>query len=371
MSTSYYKLYKTEVDNDYFWIKNESSLPTEIELYIIGDSSVYYNENVISCSKDKVNWENTRNTLGIRIELEPFQKLFLRSSGGFSKGENSYIMIIGSSIFSMGGPIASLIDYTNMENVTSVPDWCFNNLCSRWTTFSDSLQQKNLIDISQIDFGNITTIGEGSFYQAFYVTDYFGGFSYIKTLPDFSKITTIGRRGMYKMFQGTPTLTGKVDMSNLTSIEEEGLYGAFGYTKLTEAPDFSSLTTIGNGGLKFAFKYDYHMKGQPLMSNVTTIGNYGMDGCFSCNENLTKGADLSSCTQIGSYALQQCYHQCFRLEEVTAPNIDSWYSYFFDSWLYRAGEFVTGTKTFNAPTGLEILTDTSSGIPSGWTRVDY
>ena len=155
------------------------------------------------------------------------------------------------------------------------------------------------------------------------------------------------------------------------SIGEEGLHYAFESASLTEAPDFSSLTTIGEGGLQFAFSYNYIMKGQPLMSNLTTIGDSGMFGCFYNNQRLTKGADLSSCTQIGSYALQQCYHQCFRLEEVTAPNIDSWYSYFFDSWLYRAGEFVTGTKTFNAPAGLEIPTDTSSGIPSGWTRVDY
>lgn len=370
MPTSYYKLYKTEVDNDYFWIRNESAVKSYILIRTPYSSSDFISENVISCSKDKVNWENTANTINREIELEPFQKLYLRSSGGFSKGENNCLIIIAERMYSAGGPIASLIDYTNMENVTSVPDWCFNRLFSRHSQ-SSGMSSKYLVDISQIDFGNITTIGEGSLSQAFYVDGGSPDTSYIKTLPDFSKITTIGRRGMYQMYSGAFSLTGKVSMPNLTSIGEEGLRGAFSNTSLTEAPDFSSLTTIGNYGLYRAFYYDYFMKGQPLMSNVTTIGNYGMYGCFENNQYLTKGADLSSCTEIGEYTLQDCYEYCYRLEEVTAPNIDSWYDYYFSSWLYRAGEFVTGTKTFNAPTGLEIPTDTDSGIPSGWTRVDY
>lgn len=370
MTTSYYKLYKTEVDNDYFWIKNESAVKSYIRIATPYGSSDFISENVISYSKDKVNWENTQNTIDREINLEPFQKLYLRSSGGFSKGENNCLIILGNSMYSAGGPIASLINYTDMENVTSVPDWCFHRLFSR--TYSNSgFSAKYLTDISQIDFGNITTIGEGSLREAFYVDGDSPDSSYIKTLPDFSKITTIGRRGMYQMCSGVWSLTGKVSMPNLTSIGEEGLYNAFNYTQLTEAPDFSSLTTIGEKGLYNAFFSSYYMKGQPIMPNLTTIGNYGMYRCFEYNRNLTKGADLSSCTEIGNNALQYCYRHCYHLEEVTAPNIDSWDTNSFNSWLYSAGNQVSGTKTFNAPTGLEIPTDTDSGIPSGWTRVDY
>lgn len=369
MTTSYYKLYKTEVDNDYFWIKNESNFTSEIQLSVNGDGYDYVTENVISSSKDKVNWENTETTLA-GFTLEPSQKVYLRSSGGFSKGENSYIQIISNHIFSLGGPIASLIDYTDMQNVTSVPDWCFNKLCSRDMNYGNGFSQKYLIDISQIDFGNITTIGEGSFRQAFYVDGSTQGSSYIKTLPDFSKITTIGRRGMYQMFSGASILTGKLIMPNLTSIGEYGLQESFQYTNLTEAPDFSSLTTIGKNGLYGAFKYNYNMKGQPLMSNLTTVGDFGMYECFLGNEYITKGADLSSCTEIGDYALYNCYSECYSLEEVTAPNIGVWNPQDFQNWLSNAGIFVSGTKTFNAPTGLEIPTGLY-GIPSDWTRVDY
>ena len=370
MAKSYYKLYKTDVDNDYFWVKNESGMPAYVFLYVTGGKSTFTDDNVISYSKDKVTWESTERTLDTQIYLEPYQKIYLRSSGGWSKSISNYITIMLNRAYSIGGPLASLIDYTDMENVISVPDWCFRGLCTR-TINTGEQSAKYLVDISQIDFGNITTIGEGSFYQAFYVSQNSGGACNIKTLPDLTGITTIGRQGMWQMFTGANSLTGKLSMPNLTSIGFGGIETAFSYTNFTEAPDFSSLTTIGDEGLFHTFEYNYNMKGQPIMSNVASIGDKGMSQCFYNNYKLTKGADLSSCTTIGSIPFQNCYFNCRKLEEVTAPNISSWNTSYFNNWLGGAGSQVSGTKTFKAPTGLDIPTDSTAGIPTGWTRVDY
>ena len=79
MATSYYKLYKTDVDNDYFWVRNESAMKATVKLQVNGSKSTFVNENVISYSKDKVNWNSTDWTLNTDIYLEPYQKIYLRS----------------------------------------------------------------------------------------------------------------------------------------------------------------------------------------------------------------------------------------------------------------------------------------------------
>lgn len=371
MATSYYKLYKTDVDNDYFWVKNESPMKATVKLQVNGSKPTFVSDNVIGYSRDKVTWENTEWTLNENISLDPYQKIYLRSSGGWSKSTSNYITIQSNRVYSIGGPLAALIDYTDMEHVTSVPDWCFMGLCTSQGSRSEDLNTKYLVDISQIDFGNITTIGEGSFYQAFFVSSSSGGECNIKTLPDLSGITTIGRQGMWQMFTGAASLTGKLSMPNLTSIGFGGLETAFSRTNFTEAPDFSSLATIGEEGLFHTFEYNNNMKGQPIMSNVTSIGDKAMNQCFYNNYQLDKGADLSSCTSVGTQSFQNCYHYCNKLEEVTAPNISSWDTNIFYNWLSVTWSSGSGTRTFYAPTGLSIPTDSPSGIPAGWTRVDY
>lgn len=62
---------------------------------------------------------------------------------------------------------------------------------------------------------------------------------------------------------------------------------------------------------------------------------------------------------------------CTKLSAVTclATNISA--TLCTEEWLKDAGTAVTGTKTFTTPSSTNWVTNSRSGIPDGWTRVNY
>ena len=145
--------------------------------------------------------------------------------------------------------------------------------------------------------------------------------------------------------------------------------------------DMTTTTTIGgnnqNGYLVYLFKNQTKLKSieKLLLGNVNTITNsggfYGPIGYmfYGCS-SLEKGIDFSQVTTADGGAFGGLYGNCYKLNTMYAPNISSWVNNNFEGWMTNAGNQVTGTKTFYAPSGLAIPTG-NSGIPSGWTRVDY
>lgn len=108
------------------------------------------------------------------------------------------------------------------------------------------------------------------------------------------------------------------------------------------------------------------------LGNATTIGEYSFSNAFYACISLTTCPDFSGVTTIGGYGLSQAFKDCQSLAAVTAPNIQNLtQNNVLESWLYNAGTQATGTKVVNVPTGATITTDSTSGIPTGWTRVDY
>jgi hypothetical protein len=65
------------------------------------------------------------------------------------------------------------------------------------------------------------------------------------------------------------------------------------------------------------------------------------------------------------------FEHCMKLNSVTclATNISA--TGCTTDWLHIAGTQVTGTKTFTTPSSTNWEIDSPSGIPNGWTRVDY
>ena len=101
---------------------------------------------------------------------------------------------------------------------------------------------------------------------------------------------------------------------------------------------------------------------------ITSIGAYGIEDAFSQNWfTITKGVDLRDVTTLGDYALRQMYSFNSNITEVYAPNVSTWDTNKSQSWL--AG--VASTGVVYKPSTLDIPTNESSGIPSGWTTQDY
>ena len=144
------------------------------------------------------------------------------------------------------------------------------------------------------------------------------------------------------------TLFNYTDVDSVTAIPAYGLHKPFECVGNYKITDISNLSFRG----------------------ITSIGDYGLYNAFS-NMNqyfsLTKGIDLRDVTTIGERALNQLYYGNSNLTEVFAPNVSTWDTIKSDYWL----ENVSSTGVVYKPSTLDIPTNNSSGIPSGWTTQDY
>ena len=284
----------------------------------------------------------------------------------------------------LGGNLLSLIDYNNMDSITTIP-------YMKAETTGPFAGDNNLISAEKMHFGNATTAANGSLY---------GMFSGCKSLvkgPDMSKITTIDNDGCNKMFNGCTSLTTAPDLSSVTTVGSSGMQSMLkGCTILANVPDMSSITTItGESQFRYMFQDCKAITTGPDMSGITVGQRSFINGMFSgCNSlvtppdlsnltngpmegardmfrgctALTKGLDFKNITaNVSDSFMSAMYESCYNIEEMTYPNISTW----VDTWTgfgNNIGRDVAGTKTFYAPTGLVIP---DGGIPTGWTRVDY
>lgn len=269
MIKTYHETKRYKDQSNYFWFKNESY---KEEFWAMLFSSMSSSPQV---SLDGTNWV-TPNNEGYYVK--PGRKIYIRCSSGyfFAEGEEWYHSGNMSGKWSVGGPLASLIDYTDQSNVTAIPSYCFHSM------FSSLAESGYLLDCSEVDLGNITEVGD---------------------------------HGMQEMFYYCPFKAGYIDLSG-----------------------------------------------------ITELGDYAMGYCFNGSD--LKSADLSNVTVLGTEALDNTFYSAVYMNEIHAPNVQTWDTSKTSSWLYEAGSAVTGVKTFYAPTGVTIPTN-GSGIPTGWTRVDY
>lgn len=135
--------------------------------------------------------------------------------------------------------------------------------------------------------------------------------------------------------------------------------------------DVDSVTAIPTYGFRNAF----HMSGNYKITDIsnlsfrgiTSIEDHGLDMFVSDCYTGTKGVDLRGITTLGEGAIRYMYANAHNLTEVYAPNVSTWNTMKADCWL----ENVASTGVVYKPSTLDIPTDTSSGIPSGWTTQDY
>lgn len=200
----FYKLYRIRQEpDDYFYIKNESGSD--------GSVDINYMNNVPSSqpqySLDGITW-TTFTDYSSQISVPTGGKILFRSTTGWNEYDKAW-NISPSMNVSIGGNLATLINWMEKDSITIIPDYCFAYLIPANGSY--------FIDASQLTTGNLTTAGYCSFLSAFAWTN-------INTLGDFSSLTTIGENAFQSTFLGCENLTTGIDLSNVTSVNNYSLW---------------------------------------------------------------------------------------------------------------------------------------------------
>ena len=165
------------------------------------------------------------------------------------------------------------------------------------------------------------------------------------------------------MFAGCTALTQAPQLPATTLAL--GCYSSmfFGCTALTQAPQLPA-TTLASGCYSGMFRGCSSLTSAPQLPATTLASNCYSSMFYECTA-LTQAPRLSA-TTLASGCYSGMFNGCSKLKEVhisateTAENA-------LDSWLYR----VSSTGYFYCKPNATIFPrNSSSGIPSGWVRLD-
>lgn len=179
---------------------------------------------------------------------------------------------------------------------------------------------------------------------------------------------------MGRLFQNETNL---VDASGMTTVQYTaiggwGVYYAFAGTGLVKPPKFESVTRVGRAGFENAFRNCTRLAEACSLAQLESVsGEHGLLSMYFGCTNLLTCSDLRKLTSISQSGgeLQELYYNCEKISEVYAPNVSTWVTSatVYTNWLYG----VAATGIVHKPSGLTIPTDTTSGVPTGWTTQDY
>ena len=184
ITRNYFKVVRVFPDpSDYFYIKNES-YDGNILTFRLGNTTLN-----LQYSFDKVNWTTLPNEF-LDIFLPGDTSVYFRNnSGTFGTGNT---LFFPRTDISFGGDIRTLLDYTDVDSVTTLPSNGFRQVYSMQG-------DAKLVDISNLSLGGITTIGDNAFYQAF-------GWTNIQKGLDLSGVTTLGENALTSMYTSCSSL---------------------------------------------------------------------------------------------------------------------------------------------------------------------
>lgn len=308
---------------NYFYLKNEYAGQNTITF------TKHNSADNFEYSKNKSNWTTVSATT--TVVMEEGEKVYLRTRTKMCDAGSWSWNINCSEIYSIGGNIKTLDCYYSAVDYYKLKFGSLTKLFQNSTT---------LVDASEVDMSTITTI-EGS--------------------------------AMSNTFSGCTNLAKAPNMGSVKIIESSGLSGAFRQCCFSTI-DLHSVETVRSGGLQNAFSVCAQLTTISI-DNIKTIGDNGIYQTFTSCTSLTRGIGLRNVQNVPqrNNALYQMYAGCINLEEVTYPAVAEFISGGWETtsdWLRDAGTNVSGTKTAYVPTGMSIPYSTT-GIPTGWTRVDY
>ena len=146
-------------------------------------------------SFDKMNW-SLASSLGWSDLIIPADSyVYLRNTSGTFCTSDDYDVLIPFFKASIGGDVRTLFNYTDVDSVTAIPDYGFKNPIGYG---GGSFGTTEIIDISNLSFRGITSIGICGLYRAFGID----GSKYTKGV-DLRDVTTLGERALYGIYNSS------------------------------------------------------------------------------------------------------------------------------------------------------------------------
>lgn len=216
---------------------------------------------------------------------------------------------------------------------------------------------------------------EYSDYYKFTFTNNYNIGGYITSLlaiDNFNTITNISEYCFAYLFLYQPQLVNARDLitENITFVKTRGFYKIFSTcSNLLTPPNFNGVEILESEVFSYCFEDCTSLTTAPEFNNIKTLSKQSIFRyCFINCTSLTIAPDFRNITNIPSNidGFGGIFKNCTSLQVVYAPNITTWNESTFKNWV----DGVATTGIVYKPTGLTIPTGTS-GVPEGWTTVDY
>lgn len=244
---NYYKIVRIFPDpSSYFYIKNETMNEGWIGLFTFTPERL--NEMTLDYSFDKVNWTRVTDYNKDSIYIPADGYMYLRNTTGVF-GTDTQVIAPHFNI-SVGGDIRTLFNYTDVESVTKIPDYGFNN---PFTMQEDS----KCIDISNLSFRGITEIGNYGLQNAF-------GYSFTATKGvDLRDVTTLGEGALNSLYSSNSTITEVYapNVSTWDTSKTSWWLNSVAPTGVVYKPSTLTIPTDNNSGIPYGWTtQDYPVK---------------------------------------------------------------------------------------------------------------
>ena len=302
-----------KVQPEYFYIENTYAGTNIISLE---DNQVLESLSDLQYSKDRNSWTTfTPSTTALDISLNQGEKLYIRGDANFGYVR---LQISGSQSHNVGGNINTLINYNDPNNVV-LSSTAFEYLFKNDTKLTSA---SNL------------------------------------TLP----ATTLAIACYASMFSGCTSLTSTPELPATTLAQTCYQFMFSGCTSLTSAPTLPA-TTLANDCYRYMFSGCTSLVNVPSLP-ATTLKNYCYEGMFNGCKSLTSAPTLPA-TTLERYCYEFMFQNCTSLNSITVYADDISATNCTYDWLLG----VSSTGTFRNLGSAIYDTDSTSGIPSGWTEV--
>ena len=343
----------------------------------VGDvqASVQYNtkNTNIKISKDYKTWNDY--TSGTDIELNPKDRVYIKSDYVKDYGYNPRFVFNGDGArLRARGNIASLIYGTNdayVNKYTSTESYCYSHMFKGCTSLvqAPELPAKKLVgncyyymfegckSLTQAPELPATTLSNDCY------NSMFRGCTSLTQAPELPA-TTLSDDCYWSMFNGCTSLTKAPELP-ATKLYYSNCYNSMfsGCTSLTQAPELPA-TTLAQSCYNSMF-YDCASLAQAPELPVTTLAQSCYKSMFYGCISLTRAPELPA-TTLPYNCYSSMFSSCNKLNYVKCLATNTSAEYYTNGWLSN----VSSTGDFYTPACTNWTTDSSSGIPSGWTRHD-
>ena len=333
------------VEPDYFYIENTSGETDNLVVKVIHNdgeniipSSSYTHS--IEYSKDKTNWTtlDTSSETECQISFDDGDKVYFRNDTGvfnYQIGGPCHTIRFNTEniTYSAGGDIRTLLDYTDVDNIT-MSNGCFANLFSGYTYTDYETWEEFTVEGRCNDASNLTlpsSVAPFCYYQMFWnctslttapslpattlaadcYNEMFNQCYSLTTTPSLPA-TTLATRCYMSMFSSCSALNTAPSLP-ATNLEEACYSNMFANCSALTTPPSLPATELADYCYAYMFENCYVMTITPILP-ATTLANgcyyYMFNGCYS----LTTAPSLPATTL--AYG---CYQMMFQGTGITTP----------------------------------------------------